>query len=107
MTRDIETLTQIIKWSLFVAAFFTTAFPVLYAFAPWWSTTLGRLLMFMTVSFAIVLDMTVLFQFWQPKDILTYFWIELVCFVLIAISTGALTFMMVRMNYSRGRREPS
>lgn len=105
MTRDIETLTQIIRWFLFAAAFFTTAFPVLYAFARWWSTPLGRSLMFMTVSFAIVLDVTVLFQFWHPTDILIYFWIEAVCFVLIAISTGVLTAFMVRMNYKRWRRK--
>lgn len=107
MTRDIETLTLIIKWCLFVAAFFTTLFPVLYAFAPWWSTTLGRLLMFMTVSFAVVLDLTVLFQFWQPEDIMIYFWVEAVCFALIAASTSALTFFMVRMNYKRYRKEQS
>lgn len=104
MTRDIETLTQIIKWALYVTAFFTTAFPVLYAFSPWWSSTLGRLLMFMTVSFAMIVDVTVLFQFWQPTDILIIFWVQVVCFALVAISTALLTILMVRMNYYRRKK---
>lgn len=107
MTRDVETLTQIAKWFLFIAATMATAFPLLYSFSPWWSTTVGRLLMFKAISFALVLDMTVVFQFWQPEDILIYFWVQVVCFTLIAISTGLLTFFMVRMNYKRWRFKDS
>jgi hypothetical protein len=99
MTRDIDTLFRWIKCVLSVAAFFTTAFPVLWLFSKWNSTEAGRLLMFQTTSFALVLDCTLLFQFWTPNDILVIFWVNVILFSLIAFSSGALLFMLWTYNY--------
>lgn len=105
MTRDIETLTQILKWFLFAAAIAGTAFPLIYAFSPWWSETLGRLLMFSAASFALALDTTVLFYFWQPDEILIYFWVQVVVFGLIAVSKSLLAAAVFRLNYMRRKEE--
>lgn len=98
MTRDIETLTNIIRICLAVAAFFTTLFPVIYLLFPWQSTRLGRLLMLQAVSFALALDMTLLFTFWMPGDVLVIFWTNALVFFLIAISTCLLTVMLWKTN---------
>lgn len=101
MTEDIEVLTKIIQICLYVAAFFVTAFPVLYAFSPWYSTKLGRLLMLQAIAFASAVDLTALFQFWQPKSVLVYFWIETLTFIFIAIASGLLTWGLWRTNHSK------
>jgi hypothetical protein len=51
------------------------------------------------------LDVTVLFQFWQPEDILIYFWVEAITFALIAVSTGLLAIALIRWNYIRWKKE--
>lgn len=101
MTHDIEVLTQILKWFLFVAAFFATAFPVLYLFSPWWSTWLGRLLMLHAFALALALDVTALFTYWQPTDILVYFWIECFVFGIIAVANMLMCWMLWRVNHSK------
>lgn len=98
MTRDVETLTNWIHACLIVAAFFTTLFPVIYLMFPWYTTRLGRLLMLQAVSFAIALDLTLLFAFWEPGDFLIIFWTNALVFTLIAISTGLLTAMLWKTN---------
>lgn len=107
MTHDIETLTNILKVFLWVAAFFATSFPVLYMFSPWYSTNLGRLLMLQSVSFALAIDLTVLFTVWQPENILIYFWVQVFVFGFIAIATGLLTYGLWRTNHSRWGIRPS
>lgn len=101
MTRDIDILTRIIEICLYTAAFFATAFPVLYLFSPWYSTRIGRLLMLQAFAFALAIDITALFTFWQPEDILFYFWVETVVFVFIAISSALLTWGLWRTNHSK------
>lgn len=101
MTHDIVVLTHVLQVCLVIAAMFTTSFPVVYAFFPWRSTRLGKILMGQGVSFALTLDLTVLFQFWEPSNILVLFWVEAFGFALIAVSTGALTWMMLRVNSRR------
>lgn len=101
MTRDIETLTRIVQVCLFIAAFCSTSFPLLYSFFPWRSTKLGRLLMLQSVSFALALDCTLLFQFWFPEDILIIFWINALVFILIAVATASLTWMMWTTNHPK------
>lgn len=99
MTHDVELLTKWVHTCLAVAAFCSTSFPVLYAFSPWYSTLLGRFLMLQAVSFALAIDMTLLFQFWVPSDILVLFWINAIVFTLIAGATFGLTVMLWRTNH--------
>lgn len=99
MTRDIDTLRTWLQWVLGVAAFFTTAFPVLWLFSRWTDSLMGKLLMFWTASFALVLDVSFLFQFWEPHDILVLFWTEALMFTLIAASSAAMTCRLYWVNY--------
>jgi hypothetical protein len=107
MTTDVDVLTNWIRACLVLAAIFTTAFPILYLFSPWYSTKLGRLLMLQAVSFALAIDITLLFTYWFPSNILINFWIEAAVFFLIACSTGALTFMLWRTNHQKRPSHPN
>lgn len=98
MTHDVQVLTVWIQLCLLLAAFFATLFPVLYSFAPWWSTRLGRALMLQGIAFALALDLTLLFSFWVPEDILVLFWVNAIVFTLIAFATGYLTWKMLKHN---------
>lgn len=101
MTHDIETLTHVLEIVLTIAAIFATAFPVIYMFFPWYSTWLGRFVMLHAISLALALDMTVLFQHWTPKDILVYFWIQLVIFGMIAVAKAGMCAMLLYTQRSK------
>lgn len=101
MSTDVDVLMNWITACLVAAAIFTTAFPVLYLFSPWHSTRLGRLLMLQAVAFALAIDLTLLFQFWVPVNVLIVFWMNAAVFFLIAIATGALTIMLWRVNHQK------
>jgi hypothetical protein len=77
-----------------VAAIGTTSVPIIYAFSPWYKYRLGQIFMLKAVSFAAAIDVTVLFQFWAPTDILIQFWVEAVLFSAIAVSTSTQAFMI-------------
>lgn len=98
MAKDIETLTQWLIGMLVIASICATAFPILYLFAPWYKTRLGRALMIQGWAFALALDVTLLFQFWQPKNIMVLFWVNAFVFTLIAFATGYLTWKMLKHN---------
>lgn len=103
MTHDLVTLIHWLHIVVWIAAVCATLFPIIYAFSPWFSTVLGRVLMLQSVSFALALDVTLLFAYWHPDDILIIFWTDVMVFTLIAISTVALTFMLLRTNYGKYR----
>lgn len=93
MTHDIHALLLWIRICVCIAAVGTTAVPVIYAFSPWWTRRLGQIFMMKALSFALAMDMTVLFIFWQP-NILVQFWVEALAFTAISISTSAQAFMI-------------
>ena len=101
MTRDIEVLEMIIVIDVVIAAFFTTAFPILYLFSEWNKSKLGKILMLQGVAFALAVDLTLLFAFWTPKDILVQFWVSAFVFTFIAFATGALCWMLWRTNHGK------
>lgn len=101
MTTDIEVLRFILLICLAIAAIFTTAFPVLYLFSPWYASKLGRLFMLQSVSYALALDMTLLFAIWQTENLLLRFSVTAIVFCLLAVSSAALTWMLWRTNHSK------
>lgn len=107
MPQDHETLRSWVQVCLIVAAVCTTAFPVLWSFSRWWTTTLGRLLMLQAVSFAVAMDLTLFFQIYRvpPGHIHLVLWLESVVFGLISLSTLLLTGTMIRLNYMRHHRK--
>ncbi len=105
MTRDLNALRTWILIVLTIAALCTTAVPIIYSFSPWRKKLLGRLFMLQAVSFAFATDMSVLFAFWGPRDILIRFWINALMLTMIAISTSALAWLILRMNFPRQRKK--
>jgi hypothetical protein len=99
MTRDIETLRMITRIVLVIAAIGSTSFPVVYAFSPWRTRAVGRVLMLLGVSLALAVDLTVLFIFWTPSSIMLRFWINILILSAIAISTFSVTWTMWRLNH--------
>lgn len=97
MTHNIHTLILWIRIDLVIAAIGTTAVPVIYAFAPWRKRLLGKIFMMKAISFAAAMDLTVLFIFWQPRNILIQFWTEAIVMAAIAVSTSLQAFMIWRL----------
>jgi hypothetical protein len=106
MTRDIVILEHILKLFLDISAFFTTLFVVMYWFSPWFKSHLGRAIMLQAISLALALDMTVLFQYWQPEDILVSFWIQVLIFGLISVGAIYKCVVLWQANY-KGEEEQS
>jgi len=96
MNHDISNLVHWLHVFVIIAAVCATAFVILYAFLPWYASPLGRMLMLLSFSYALAIDMTCLFFYWHPSDILVEFWIDVIVFALIAIASTALIIMLVR-----------
>lgn len=106
MTRDLVVLQWWIQVCLTVAAVCATSFPVIWAFSRWWETLLGRLLMLQGVSFALAINLTLVFRTWPPTHHIELALITTaVVFGLIALSTSLLTATMIRMNYIRRKKK--
>lgn len=103
MTHDVETLINILNWTLVVTAVSATSFPLLYMFSDWTSTALGRILMIRGLALALALITAVFLQFWPPDDFLVYFWILASVYSLIAITSALLTVWLWRLNFSKRR----
>jgi hypothetical protein len=104
MTRDLEVLRAWLLAVVVIAAIGATAVPILYSFLPWRKSRIGSAFMLKAISFAAAMDMTVLFAFWQPEDILVMFWVEALVFTAIAISTTRLVWVTFRLRYPEKRR---
>jgi len=104
MTRDPATLLLWAQGCLWIAAITTTAFPVLYFFSPWYVSRIGRSLMVYGVAYALIVDTTLLFQYWHPDEILVLFWINAVMFSLVAFSATVITLTLWVTNYKHHKR---
>ena len=104
MTRDAETLSDILNVVLLITAICATSFPVMYLFCPWWTTSLGRILMLHGFALALALDTTLILRYWRPSDILIGFWIEIAIFSLIAVANALMTTWLWRLNFSKGAK---
>ena len=60
--------------------------------------------MLQAVSFAVAMDLSTLFAFWTPSNILVVFWVDVVFLTAIAVSTMLFTVFMARIEYSRRKR---
>lgn len=104
MTTDPEVLFEWIRYVIIFAAFFTTAFPILYAFSTWYKSRLGRLLMLQAISLALAVDLTLLFTYWVPEHFLSIFFWNVIVFSLIGLSSAGLTWKMATLNYRRRKK---
>jgi hypothetical protein len=99
MTRDPATLREIVRIFIILGAIATTSFPILYSFAPWYASQVGRVLMLKALTFALLMDIILLFQYWRPKDILVLFWIQIFMYLLIALQASAMSILLIRLNF--------
>lgn len=103
MTQDIEVLRAWIRVAVLYAAIGSTSVPFVYAFTAWRERPLGRVLMLQAVTFAAAMDLTALFSFWAPTNILVIFWIDAFVLTAICISTSMLAYMIWSLNHHKGR----
>ena len=103
MTRDVEVLRAWLLVVVVIAAIGATAVPIIYSFLPWRKHRIGAAFMVQAISFAVALDMSVLFAFWTPEDILILFWVEAMMFTAIAASTTTLAWITIRLRYPKRR----
>src|SRR5689334_17710721 len=98
MTQD----PVILKYWLMCAVYVTTAcvnaVPIIYSFSPWRERRLGQLFMLQGVSFAVILDATVLFQIWHVKNVLVILWTGVALYSSISFSTAALAWHIWKLN---------
>lgn len=96
------------KIVLVMAAITTTMFPILYAFVPWWRSFLGRSVMAQSLALCLVIDLSVLFNFFiTPSSRLFLLWLNIVLLVMIAVTSGSLCLIQVRILLERKRaRDP-
>lgn len=73
----------------------TTAVPLLYSLTPWRTRLFGKLFMVQAIAFAVAMDMTTLFAFWRPTNIVLVFSISIAMLGGIGISTTLLALMML------------
>lgn len=104
MTDDAAVLLTWAIGCLSITAVCVTAFPIMYAFSPWYKSPIGRALMTQAIAFMLAIDMTLVAQFWQPDDIIILFWINAIILSFVAIATGWLTVTMVKANYMKHQR---
>lgn len=57
--------------------------------------------MLQAVAFALAVDLTLLFQFWTPKNIYVILWLNVIVFSLIAAASAMLTWGMLRINHNK------
>jgi hypothetical protein len=78
-----------------VATFFATAFPVGYLLLPWHSTPQGRAIMNFAASKALMMNVLLLFTFWQPESYWVEWGILFVAVSLLAITATYRTMVLV------------
>jgi hypothetical protein len=103
MTQDIEVLRAWIRVVILIAAIGSTSVPLVYSFSAWRERPIGRVMMLQAITFAAAIDMTALFSFWAPTNILVIFWVNVFVLSAIAISTSMLAYMVWSLNHHKGR----
>lgn len=98
MTHDLEVLRAWIRIVTVITALAVTSFPILYSFTPWRTRPVGRILMLQGISFAVAIDLSTIFSFWRPSNILVLFWANAFILTIIAISTSSLTWWVWKSN---------
>ena len=107
LPENLEEVRQITMVFLSVAAVSSTVFTVLWAFWPWYSTSMGRIFMLQSVSLSLALDLTLFFRFYFPVDHLyVILFVNFFVFGGLATSTLLMMLVMLRKNVKKRRKEP-
>lgn len=108
ITRDMELAVIIGRLVLMLAVVTTTSFPVLYAFSPWYNSSLGRAIMMQAATLALAIWLKFVLTFFLadgPRGFLL--WTNVTVLVLITVSTSALTYLLwkIRRDAKREQKE--
>lgn len=95
MNADLDALRLWIRVVLIIAAICTTSVPIIFAFYPWRARPFGKLFMVQAISFAVAMDLSVVFSFWSPLNYFALFWVRAIMLTAIAGSTAAITIAML------------
>lgn len=99
MNNPYPTLTFWLHILMVIAAICATAFPMLYAFSPWYRSVLGRALMIQGVALAWILDITAIYALIENEDLETKLWVYVVSFIFLACATAFMTMRLWQINY--------
>ena len=101
MTHDPQVLLAYVKGCLIVAAICTTIFPVFYLLflLKRKQTLVGIALLIQGLVFALIVDLTLLFMYWSPHNILVMLWVNSLGFTLISIATAFVTGVFAYVNF--------
>lgn len=58
--------------------------------------------MFKALSFAVAVDMTLVFRLWDSEPVLLAYWITAFAYTFIAVTTGGLVVMLLYYNFYLG-----
>lgn len=86
------------------AAICATSVPVIYAFYPWRTRGLGKVFMLQAFTFAVTMDISALFSFWRPRNLLFVFIVDLLILLGIGVSTLTMALFIWKLNHPRKGR---
>ena len=90
---------------LVCAAVTTTAFPILYAFLPWYHSFLGRVVMTQAVTIALAIDLKfVLTVFTDPENRAALLWVNVGIVLAIALTSGLLCYILISIRLENRRK---
>lgn len=100
MPQDLETVMAITRTMGVIAAVCVSTFPALYMFSPWYSSPVGRAVMIQSLSVALAIDISIVFQFIDaPDDLLTILIINVVVLGFICLASLYLTATLFYYNF--------
>lgn len=103
MPHDVQTVMQVSRIFLAIAAGCVTVFPLLYGLlSPWYKSHLGRAVLLQSLSIALVIDITAYAQFWNiTTDLHKIMVINVVFLGLVALTSLYLTATLVYYNFTQ------
>lgn len=103
MPHDVQTVMQVSRIFLAIAAVCVTTFPVLYGvLSPWYKSHLGRAVLVQSVAVALAIDISAYGQFWAiTNDLHKILVINVVFLAFIAVASLYLTAMLVYYNFKQ------
>lgn len=106
MPSDVQTVLYWSRVFLIIAAISVTAFPLLYAFSPWYRSRLGRAVMLQSVSVALAVDLSAIFQFKEITNLHVVLMINIGVLAFISVTSLYLTATLLYYNFKPHKEIP-
>lgn len=99
MPSDVD---SVLYWSrvfLIIASICVTAFPILYAFSPWYRSRLGWAVMLQSLSVALAVDISAIVNFKEITSLALILLINVGILAFISVTSLYLTITLLYYNY--------